>query len=118
MNTEKDHDKPHILVVDDEETLRYLIREGVERSGYECSVASDGFEALKILEEKGADVVISDIMMPGMDGIELAKRVKDEHEADVILVTGFIDEYSYDKVIEIGVSDFLEKPIGIDELIL
>ncbi len=118
INNEKDHGQPHILVVDDEETLRYLIREGVERSGYGCSVASDGFEALKILEEKGADVVISDIMMPGMDGIELARRIKEEHDADVILVTGFADEYSYDRVIEIGVSDFLEKPIGIDELIL
>ncbi|MCJ7685628.1 MAG: response regulator [Desulfobacteraceae bacterium] len=118
MNNEKDHGQPHILVVDDEETLRYLIREGVEKSGYGCSVASDGLEALKILEEKGADVVISDIMMPGMDGIELATRIKEEHDADVILITGFIDEYSYDKVIEIGVSDFLEKPIGIDELIL
>jgi len=118
MNNEKGHGQPHILVVDDEETLRYLIREGVERSGYGCSVTSDGIEALKILEEKGADVVISDIMMPGMDGIELAKRIKDEHDADVILITGFIDQYSYDKVIEIGVSDFLEKPIGIEELIL
>ena len=118
MNNEKGHGQPHILVVDDEETLRYLIREGVERSGYGCSDASDGLEALKILEEKGADVVISDIMMPGMDGIELAKRIKEEHDADVILITGFIDQYSYDKVIEIGVSDFLEKPIGIEELIL
>jgi len=64
------------------------------------SVASDGIEALRILEEKDVDVVISDIMMPGMDGIELAKRIKEEHDADVILITGFIDEYSYDKVIE------------------
>lgn len=118
MNNEKEHGQPHILVVDDEETLRYLIREGVERSGYGCSVASDGLEALKILEEKVVDVVISDIMMPGMDGIELAKRIKEEHDADVILITGFIEEYSYDKVIEIGVSDFLEKPIGMHELIL
>ena len=118
MNNEKEHGQPHILVVDDEETLRYLIREGVERSGYGCSVASDGLEALKILEEKGVDVVISDIMMPGMDGIELAKRIKEEYDADVILITGFIEEYSYDSVIEIGVSDFLEKPIGMHELML
>ena len=118
MNNEKEQGRPHILVVDDEETLRYLISEGVERSGYGCSVAADGLEALKILEDKGADVVISDIMMPGMDGIELAKRIKKEHDADVILITGFIDEYAYDNVIEIGVSDFLEKPIGIDELVL
>ena len=118
MNNEKEHGQPHILVVDDEETLRYLIREGVERSGYGCSVASDGVEALKILEEKGVDVVISDIMMPGMDGIELAKRIKEDYDADVILITGFIEEYSYDSVIEIGVSDFLEKPIGMHELML
>ena len=118
MNNEKEHGQPHILVVDDEETLRYLIREGVERSGYGCSVASDGLEALKILEEKGVDVVISDIMMPGMDGIELAKRIKEEYDADVILITGFIEEYSYDSVIEIGASDFLEKPIGMHELML
>ena len=115
---EKDFGRLHILVVDDEEPLRYLMCKGVESSGYECSVASDGLEALKILEEKEIDVVISDIMMPGMDGIELAKRVKEEYGADVILITGFIEKYSYDKVIEIGVSDFLEKPISIHELIL
>ena len=118
MNNEKGHGKPHILVVDDEEALRSLISQGLERSGYGCSVASDGLEALKILEEKGADVVISDIMMPGMDGIELATRIREGYDADVILITGFIEEYSYDKVIELGVSDFLEKPIGVHELIL
>ena len=118
MNSGKEQSQPHILVVDDEETLRYLMRGGIERTGYRCSVASDGLEALKVLEEKDADVVISDIMMPGMDGIELAARIKEEYDTDVILITGFIDEYSYDNVIELGVSDFLEKPIGINELIL
>ena len=108
----------HILVVDDEKAIRELIQEGVERSGYECSVASEALEGLKILEEKRIDVVITDIMMPGMDGIELAKRVKKGYDADVIVITGFIEDYSYSNVIDIGVSDFLEKPLSIHELIL
>ncbi|MBU0732908.1 MAG: response regulator [Proteobacteria bacterium] len=64
ISIESEVDRVHILVVDDEKELRDLMQEGVERSGYECSVASDGLEALKILQKKSADVVIADIMMP------------------------------------------------------
>jgi putative two-component system response regulator len=118
MSDQNQHDRVHILVVDDEKAIREVMQEGVEKAGYECYSASDGFEGLMILAEKPIDVVISDIKMPGMNGIEFARRIKEKHDADIILVTGYVETYSYDQAVDIGVSDFLQKPIGINELVL
>lgn len=111
-------DRVHILIVDDEPDIRELIREGLKTAGYECFSAGDGYEGLKVLEEKPIDVVISDITMPRMNGIEFARRIRESYDADVILVTGYIETYSYDQAMELGVSDFLQKPIGLNELML
>jgi putative nucleotidyltransferase with HDIG domain len=62
------------------------------------------------------DVVITDIMMPGMDGIELSAKIKEMYSADVIAITGFVEEYSYNTVMDMGVSDFMEKPVSLHEL--
>ncbi|MDZ7698708.1 MAG: response regulator [Deltaproteobacteria bacterium] len=106
----------HVLVVDDEEPIRELIQEGVHRCGYKCSVASSGSEALDLMKEIEPEVVITDIMMPGMDGIELSAKIKESYDADVIVITGFVEEYSYNTVMDMGVSDFMEKPVSIHEL--
>lgn len=122
MNMNREHkdfpDQVNILVVDDEPSIRDLLKDGLERSGYVCETAGDGIEALEALERQTFDVVVTDIMMPRMDGIELSARVLKDHKANIIVMTGFIEEYSYDKVVEMGVSDFLEKPVGIRELSL
>jgi len=118
MTTESENEQRniHVLVVDDEEPIRDLIQEGVRRCGYECSVAADAFEALEMMKETETDLVITDIMMPGMDGIELSSKIKETYGADVIAITGFVEEYSYNTVMDMGVSDFMEKPVSIHEL--
>lgn len=118
MTTESGNEQRniHVLVVDDEEPIRDLIQEGVRRCGYECSVAADAFEALEMMKETETDLVITDIMMPGMDGIELSSKIKETYGADVIAITGFVEEYSYNTVMDMGVSDFMEKPVSIHEL--
>ncbi len=111
-------DHIHILVVDDEEAIRNLTQEGIKRAGYECSIARNGEEALKVLGERNVDVVITDIMMPGLNGVGLTKIIKEKYDSDVIIMTGYIEDFSYEMVIGKGASDFIEKPAGIRELIV
>ncbi len=108
----------HILVVDDEDLIRDILREGLEQAGYECRTAADGLEALEILEHEPVDVVITDISMPRLDGIQLADRIYRSHSADVIVMTGFAENLSYEDIIARGASDFIQKPVGVREIIL
>jgi putative two-component system response regulator len=111
-------EQAHILVVDDEEAIRTMIRNVLRQIGFQCSTASDGREAIKVLDERAIDVVIADIKMPGMDGIELTRIIKEEYNSDIIILTGFIENFTYEKVIEKGASDFMQKPVNIEELIV
>ncbi len=111
-------DHIHILVVDDEEAIRNLTQEGIKRAGYECSIARNGEEALKVLGERNVDVVITDIMMPGLNGVGLTKIIKEKYDSDIIIMTGYIEDFSYETVIGKGASDFIEKPAGVRELIV
>jgi putative two-component system response regulator len=107
-----------ILVVDDDDSFRHMIRDVLQQTGFECEVASSGDEALRVLTTSHVDVVIADIHMPGMSGIELTKQVKDRYNADVIVLTGFVEDFRYEQIVEIGASDFIQKPVGIDELLI
>ncbi len=106
----------HILVVDDDKMIRKVLQKGIQHAGYDCSVAESGKEALKILEARTVDVVITDIKMPEMDGIELTKIVKAKYQSDVIVITGYSEDFIYEDVIELGASDFAEKPVRLGEL--
>jgi|Deesub1362B_J571_1020462.scaffolds.fasta_scaffold02837_5 putative nucleotidyltransferase with HDIG domain len=106
------------MVVDDEAAIRSLLQEVIEREGYPCRVAGDAGEALSLLEQEPVDVVITDIRMPGINGIELIRRIKERHQADVIAMTGYVEDFSYDKVIASGASDFIQKPVGIKEVMV
>jgi len=85
--------------------------------GFHCIVASDGLEAIEILKRTKCDLVLSDIIMPNMDGLELLKYIKEYHPGtDVIIATGFSDQASYADVIKAGAIDFIKKPIEQPEL--
>ena len=109
-------DHPSILVVDDEQAISRMITHALGRSGYVCMEAESAGEALKLLASHAFDVVITDIRMPGMSGIDLLKRIKAEYNADVIVMTGFTDNYNYESVIMAGASDFVQKPLSFKEL--
>lgn len=115
MNS-KQPEPAHVLVVDDEEELLSMIKECVESFGYHCTRASSGKEALRILSQNQIDIVITDIMMPEMNGIELTAIIKENYKADVIMMTGFTANFSFESVIAQGASDFIQKPFEINEL--
>ena len=108
----------HILIVDDDPAILELFRRAMRTAGHECTVSPSGQSALEILARTAVDVVITDINMPQMDGIELASRVLKDYSADVIVMTGQTRGYQYDQIINIGASDFVEKPFSIQEIIL
>ncbi len=108
--------KANILIVDDEPTIRDLLENTMARTNYSCCFAENGEEALEMISGKVFDVVVTDVNMPGMDGIELAKIIKSQFTADVIVMTGQIHTYQYDEIIDIGASDFLEKPFSSREM--
>jgi diguanylate cyclase (GGDEF)-like protein len=106
-----------ILVVDDDELVRKTLSVLVSSLGYHCDLASDGFEAVEILKSKKFDLVLSDIIMPNMDGIELLKYIIRHHsDTDVIIATGYNERTSYADVIKAGAIDFIKKPIDQAEL--
>jgi putative two-component system response regulator len=105
-----------ILVVDDENLIRDMILQGIKQAGFNCIAAGDGNEALNLMEKNQVDIVIADINMPGMNGIELTKKIKERFNAHVIIMTGFVKDFSYESVIAQGASDFIQKPVILDEL--
>jgi diguanylate cyclase (GGDEF)-like protein len=106
-----------ILSVDDDAEMLGLLHEVVNQLGHRSATAVDGIDALQKLREKHFDIVITDISMPRMNGIELTKKIKaDFEDTDVLVVTGYQETYKYTDVIEIGASDFISKPFNINEL--
>lgn len=108
----------NILVVDDEPLIRDMLENTMEKTDYACWFAENGKAALTLCQARPFDVVITDIDMPVMNGIELARIIKSTFTADVIVMTGQILSYQYDEIIQIGASDFVEKPFSPREMIL
>jgi putative nucleotidyltransferase with HDIG domain len=106
-----------ILVVDDDEGICNLLHTGIQMAGYRCLITQSPSMALSLLDEHPVDVVVADIKMPEMDGIELAHIIKARYKADVIIMTGFIEDFNYEDIVRQGASDFLQKPVRIAEFI-
>ena len=105
-----------VLSVDDDGELRELLHELISQMGHASVTAADGVDALEKLEEKQFDIVITDINMPRLNGVELIKRIaSDFSDTDVIAITGYQMAYNYTDIIALGASDFISKPINIDE---
>ncbi|MGD8313914.1 MAG: diguanylate cyclase [Syntrophobacterales bacterium] len=105
-----------VLSVDDDRELRELLHELISQMGHASMTAADGVDALEKMEEKQFDIVITDINMPRLNGVGLIKRIaSDFSDTDVIAITGYQTEYNYTDIIALGASDFISKPINIDE---
>ena len=106
-----------ILNVDDDRGMRQFLHDCITVLGHRSVTAVDGTDALGKLEHKHFDIVITDLKMPRMDGIELIKRiVADFPEVDVIAITGHQMTYTYTEIIALGASDFISKPFEIEVL--
>ena len=106
-----------VLIVDDDENLLKFIRAALESEGYQCETVMNPLSALEFISKGSFDIMITDIVLPMMSGLELTKKAKNvkPHMA-IIIATGFIDAFSYDEAIEAGASDFLKKPFTVKEL--
>lgn len=107
-----------ILIVDDDDAIRNSMREFIEISGYHTFAAASADEALEILSANVIQVVITDIMLNGMDGLELTDKISKDYDADVIVMTGYSGDYSYEEAITKGASDLVFKPVRFEELLL
>ncbi|KPJ78325.1 MAG: diguanylate cyclase [Deltaproteobacteria bacterium SG8_13] len=108
----------NILIVDDEIGVRDSMHEFIEMAGFRSTIASSAEEAIDLLKNNNIQVVITDIMLPGMGGLELTKLIKRKFNTDVIVMTGYSGDYSYEEAINMGASDFVIKPVRLEELLL
>ena len=108
-----------ILVVEDHSDMRELFCTVLSDSGYQCLPAADGIEALQIMEQNYVDLIVADIMMPGMDGYELTKSLRQaKMELPILMVTAKDQFDDMQKGFRVGADDYMIKPINVRELVL
>ena len=105
-----------ILVVDDEPEIRRAVLGGLRAQGYEVRAASDGEEALRLASLSAPDLVILDLMMPGMDGLEVCRRLRAWSDVPIIVLSARAQERQKVQALDDGADDYLTKPFGMDEL--
>ncbi|MEO0113291.1 MAG: response regulator [candidate division WOR-3 bacterium] len=107
-----------ILLVDDNFELGFTLKELLELKGFQVEYVEDGFAALDKFKENDFDLVIMDIVMPGMDGIEIFKKMREiKKNIKVIFLSGFVDEKRKEKLKNMGIKDFIEKPYNFSQII-
>lgn len=110
--------KMRLLLVDDEERFLATTRILLEKSGVETLTATNGSDALAVLDERPIDVVILDVKMPGMDGVEVLRRIKQKHPlVEVIMLTGHGSVESAVEGLKLGAFDYVMKPMDIPDLL-
>lgn len=114
----KSSGKTRVLIVDDDKAVRSTMDEYIQTAGFHSETVSCAEEALELLENGDFHVVITDIILPAMGGLELTKSIKEKKDTDVIVMTGYSDDFSYEEAINIGASDFVIKPVRLEELLL
>jgi len=109
--------KSKILVVDDEQLIRWSLEQNLKKQGYEVVTAGSGEDALRLVREEAPDLMLLDIQLPGMNGIEVLEKVKElEEEVVVIMVTALGVLETAVKAMRLGAYDYINKPFNLDEL--
>jgi DNA-binding response OmpR family regulator len=106
---------PTILLVDDEDAVRRVLAFPLEKDGYEVVQAADGEEALEKFAEQDVDLVVLDIMLPRLDGLEVCKRLRATSSVPIIMLTARDDELDKVLGLELGADDYITKPFSIRE---
>jgi DNA-binding response OmpR family regulator len=103
-------------VVDDDDVIRSLVRDGLEREGFEVCLAGDGESALRVIAEEAPDLVILDVNLPAIGGFDVLSAIRSTSEMAVILLTGRVDEIDRVLGLELGADDYVMKPFSPREL--
>src|SRR6185369_10611909 len=110
-------DPVRILVVDDESQLTRVLRTGLKSRGYDVRVAADGLSAFEAFGDWHPHLVITDLAMPNMDGLELCRRLREISQVPIIVLSAKDEEKTKIEALDFGADDFVTKPFGIDELL-
>ncbi len=106
----------NILIVDDEVNIRQVVKEYAKVSGYHCDEAANGVEAMRLAQENNYDCIILDIMMPELDGFSTCKRIKEQSNVPIIMLSARQEENDKLFSFELGVDDYVTKPFSPKEL--
>ena len=109
-------EKPLVLVVDDDPNVVALARAYLERDGYRVSEANDGLRALELARKEQPSLVVLDLMLPGLDGLEVCRRLQVESMAPVIMLTARVEEADRLEGLDVGADDYVTKPFSPREL--
>lgn len=106
-----------ILVVDDEKPISDIVKFNLDKEGYDVVTAYDGEEALKKVEAESPDLILLDLMLPKIDGLEVARQIRKEHDTSIIMLTAKDSEIDKVLGLELGADDYVTKPFSNRELV-
>jgi DNA-binding response OmpR family regulator len=106
-----------VVVVDDERPLVDLVSRYLRREGYEVHAAYDGTEALEVIGRADPDVIVLDLMLPGVDGLEVARRIRETSDPYIVMLTARTDEVDRIVGLRVGADDYVTKPFSPNELV-
>jgi DNA-binding response OmpR family regulator len=107
----------HVLVVEDDPTLRLVIRDNLESEGYEVDVSADGASAVKQIQEAAPDLIVLDLMLPDCDGLDLFPRLRLRGQIPIIILTARTQQAEKLKGLHLGADDYMTKPFDPEELL-
>ncbi len=110
-------DRRHILVVDDEPQITRVLRTALTAHEYDVRVAHDGESALELMKDWRADLVVTDLAMPNVDGVELCRRIRQVSETPIIVLSVRDQEKTKIEALDAGADDYVTKPFSVDELL-
>lgn len=106
-----------VLVVEDDATLATALRYNLERVGYICLVAGDGARALDLARKERPALILLDVMLPGLDGLEVCRRIRAVSSVPILMLTARVDEIDRVVGLEVGADDYITKPFSMRELL-
>ncbi|MDX1663388.1 MAG: response regulator transcription factor [Candidatus Promineifilaceae bacterium] len=109
--------RPTVLIVDDEQALRDFVRRNLEVRNFETLSAANGLEALALFNTHQVDLVIADLMMPHMNGLEMIRRIRETSLVPIIVLSALGEEQDKVQALNLGADDYLTKPFGVEELL-
>jgi DNA-binding NtrC family response regulator len=112
------NDKANILIVDDEEVVRLSHLRSLASAGCHARMAEDGKEALQVMEQQAFDVILLDLRMPDLDGMDVLKIIKERWpDSEVVVITGYPTIESAKEALRLGANNYLAKPVGPDDVV-
>jgi two-component system response regulator HydG len=112
------NNRASVLIVDDEEIVRRSHLRSLESTGCQAEAAEDGHKALRVMEDHPFDVVLLDLRMPDLDGMDVLKIIKERWpESEVVVITGFPTIESAKKAVRLGAQNYIAKPIGPEDVV-